>query len=200
MSKVSAPSVQRNQEPIKKVLLEYIYDGGEVLEIGSGSGEHAVYFADNIPDIYWTTSDQKENHENIKAHINESNLKNIEGPHTYKVGVDQFPEGDFDYVFTSNTLHIMSWKDVKSLVKQMGKSLQEGTLVLIYGPFNYNNEFTSESNAKFDLWLKERNQQSGIRNFNDLKIVMEKSHLHFMADHQMPANNRLLVFSKIVKA
>lgn len=192
-----SPSTIRNREPILDILKKYIIGAKKILEIGSGGGEHAVYFSDYFSQATWTTSDQFENHSLIKYRILESKLKNIKGPCQLKVGVDDFPKGVFDYVFTANTLHIMSWKECKALFKLLGKRLREGSVVFFYGPFNYANEFTSESNRQFDNWLKQRQSHSGIRNFEEVQASMNKFGFKLLEDHQMPANNRLLVFERL---
>jgi cyclopropane fatty-acyl-phospholipid synthase-like methyltransferase len=197
MQKKSAPSVERNQRPIRDILAEYLQKSGRLLEIGSGTGEHAIYFGKEFENIQWVTSELKENHMVIKQYLKEAKLINVHGPESLKVGIDDFPRSKFDYVFTANTVHIMSWKENKSLFKLLGKRLREGALVFIYGPFNYRGEFTSKSNEEFDHWLKARDEKSGIRNFEDVLSTMNKYGLKLFNDHEMPANNRLLVFERM---
>lgn len=197
MTKVSSPSVARNREPILNILKQYLTSGGRILEVGSGTGEHAAYMAKNIPKIHWVTSDLKENHRYIKEVLKSERLANVHGPEVFKVGVDDFPKGTFEYVFSANTLHIMSWKEDKSFIKLLGKRLREGSLVFLYGPFNYEGKFTSKSNESFDQWLKDRDPASGIRNFEDVFQSLEKSGFKLLKDHEMPANNRLLVFERL---
>lgn len=195
----NAPSTERNREPIFAVLSKYIGNAeGRLLEIGSGTGQHAVYFGEKFPKLHWVTSDQKENHADIASWLRHAKLKNVHGPETLCIGVDDFPKGKFDYIFTANTLHIMEWKECKSLFKLLGKRLREGSLVFIYGPFNYKGKFTSESNEKFDEWLKERNPKSGIRNFEDVVNSMEKFGFKLLEDAAMPANNRTLIFERLI--
>lgn len=196
VEKISAPSILRNREPILEVLKQYIDHTGRLLEIGSGTGEHAIFLAKHIPKLQWVTSDQKINHQNIKRWLKEAKLSNIHGPEVLKIGKDDFPRGKFDYVFTANTLHIMSWKEDKSFFKLLGKRLREGAKVFIYGPFNYNEKFTSVSNQEFDQWLKERDSKSGIRNFEDVLQSMNKFGFELIHDHTMPSNNRFLVFER----
>ena len=194
---VSAPSVERNRESIKNVLSLYLGDKGRVLEIGSGTGEHAIYFGENFKNHHWVTSDRGENHAVIKEWLKFKKLPNVHGPELLEIGVDDFPKGEFQFIFTANTLHIMSWKEVKSFLKLLGKRMRKGAIVFFYGPFNYNGEFTSESNANFDIWLKDRNEKSGIRNFEDIERLMLKSGFQFLKDHEMPANNRILAFERL---
>ena len=188
----------RNQEPIFHVLKDYIgMSDGRLLEIGSGTAQHAIYIAEKLPNLHWVCSDQVENHANIKIRLQSAKLANIHGPEKLVVGEDDFPgKKPFDYVFTANTLHIMSWKLNKSLFKLLAKRLREGALAFFYGPFNYDNEYTSDSNKAFDEFLKSRDSLSGIRNFEDISRNMEKYGFKLLKDHEMPANNRLLVFRK----
>lgn len=190
-------AADRNKAPIFEVLSQYISTDGRLLEIGSGTAQHAIYIAEKMPKLHWVTSDRPENHEAIKARLKESKISNIHGPEKLVIGEDDFPsKRPFDYVFSANTLHIMSWKEDKTLFKLLGKRLREGSLVFFYGPFNYNQQFTSESNQQFDQDLKLRDPKSGIRNFEDVVQAMEKSGLSLLKDHEMPANNRLLVFER----
>lgn len=188
----------RNQGPILEVLKEVISpDNRKLFEIGSGTAQHAIFMAPHFPDITWTTSDVLSNNKNIKHHLEKANIPNIKGPFEFEVGKDEFPRVPFDLVFTANTFHIMSWKDCKILMKFFGNRLREGSQVIIYGPFNYDGEFTSESNAEFDRTLKERNPQSGIRAFEDVNNNMIKRGFALFKDYEMPANNRMLVYTKL---
>ena len=199
MKKPFAPACERNQQPILEVLKQYNLTEGRLLEVGSGTGQHAVYMAKNFPNLHWVCSDLEENHDGIKSWLKEAKLSNIHGPERFKIGKDDFPgKKPFQYVFTANTLHIMSWKEDKSLFKLLGKRLREGALVFFYGPFNYKGQFTSESNRDFDAWLKEKySSASGIRNFEDILGAMTKFGFKLLSDHEMPANNRMLVFERL---
>jgi cyclopropane fatty-acyl-phospholipid synthase-like methyltransferase len=197
MTLEDSPSVARNKDFILEVLKTYITRGGRLLEIGSGTGEHAVYFAKHFQNLHWVTSELKENHEYITLRLKKAQLPNLHGPELFRAGKDDFSDTrPFDYVFSANTLHIMSWKENKALFKLLGKRLREEALVLFYGPFNYNQTFSSPSNQQFDQWLKERNPQSGIRHFEDVSQNMEKSGFVLLKDQEMPANNRILIFKR----
>jgi cyclopropane fatty-acyl-phospholipid synthase-like methyltransferase len=197
MAKVFSPSVERNKKPILDVLKEYIRDGGRLLEIGSGTGEHALYLGNYFKQLHWITSDVKQNHPHIKENLKGAKLANVHGPELLRVGKDDFPKGGFNYVFSANTLHIMSWKEDKSFFKLLGKRLREGALVFFYGPFNYDGKFTSPSNEKFNQWLKDNDDKSGVRNFEDVLQNMNKAGFKILKDHEMPANNRMLVFERL---
>ena len=199
MPKEFLTAFDRNKDPIIEVLKEVItVDNNRVLEIGSGTGEHAAYFAKNFPNIVWTTSDVLSNHARIKTTLDKAKLANLRGPLAFEVGRDDFPKYNYDIVFTANTFHIMSWKQCKNLIKILGNRLREGSQVIIYGPFNYDGKFTSESNALFDQSLKEQNAAQGIRSFEDVNKSMIKNGFVLFRDYDMPANNRMLVFTRLV--
>ncbi|MCT4640963.1 MAG: class I SAM-dependent methyltransferase [Bacteriovoracaceae bacterium] len=193
----SSPSVLRNSSSILDILKCYEINKGNLLEIGSGTAEHAVLLSKHFKLLKWHTSELKINHKLIKARIEKEGSSNILGPHTFRVGKDDFPRLKFDYVFTANTLHIMSWKECKAMFKLLGKRLRQEALVFIYGPFNYNGEFSSPSNETFDQWLKDKDIKSGIRNFEDVSHQMSKNGFELVFDHEMPANNRTLVFRRL---
>lgn len=199
MEKPFSPACERNQQPILEVLQQYISpdDSIRLLEIGAGTGQHAVYLAPKFPNMHWIVSDVKYHHPGIKQWLKGAAQPNIHGPETLQVGKDDFPgKRPYDAVFSANTLHIMSWKLDKTMFKMLGKRLREGCLVFFYGPFNYDGKYISESNREFDEFLKSRDDKSGIRNFEDVVASMEKNDFALLKDHEMPANNRLIVFRK----
>ena len=190
-------SSDRNKEPIAKILQLYLSGKGRLLEIGSGDGTHALHIAPLHLDTQWVTSEKQEQLELLQDILKAAQQKNVHGPEKLEIGSDDFPKGQFDYVFTANTLHIMSWKEVKTLIKLLGKRLREGSLVFFYGPFNYGGTFTAESNREFDQWLKSQAPHRGIRNFEDILAQMEKVGFKLLQDHEMPVNNHLLVFERL---
>ncbi len=187
---------QRNKGPILEVLKQYLQKG-RLLEIGTGCAEHAIFFAKNFPEIQWVTSDRLDWHREISQTLKKAQIKNLHGPELLEIGQNDFPKGGFNYLYSSNTLHIMSWKENKTFFKLLSKRLREGALVFFYGPFNYNGKFTSPSNESFDQHLKLRNEKSGIRNFEDIVSQMKKGGFEIIDDHEMPANNRTLVFQRL---
>jgi cyclopropane fatty-acyl-phospholipid synthase-like methyltransferase len=198
MNKESSSACDRNKDPILSVLKDVITeDNKRVLEIGTGSAQHAVYFAKNLKDIVWTTSDVASKHTKIRSVLDEAKLPNLRGPLAFEIGEDDFPKYNYDIVFTANTFHIMNWKKCKNLMKILGNRLREGSQVIIYGPFNYDGKFTSESNALFDQWLKDQDPQKGIRSFEDINKNMTKNGFVLFKDYEMPANNRMLVFTRL---
>lgn len=198
MTKPFSAACDRNKDPILGVLKEHItHDHKRVLEIGSGTGQHAVYFAGHFPFLEWYPSDVKSQHAGMLEWFKEFRIPNIMSPLKFEIGKDEFPKLKFDVVFTANTLHIMHWKECKTLIKMLGHRLREGSLAMIYGPFNYNGEFTSESNREFDQTLKSRDPLSGIRSFEDVNNNMVKNGFELLEDHEMPANNRMLVYRRL---
>ncbi len=198
MEKPYSAACDRNKEPIQEVLQEVILPSDRrLLEIGSGTGQHAVYLAPFFPQLEWYPTDLTPNLAGMNLWFSEAKIPNIQKPQRLDVSRDDFPKLKFDVVFTANTLHIMHWKDCKSFMKLLGKRLRENSRAVFYGPFKYNGEFTSQSNADFDQRLKERDPLSGIRSFEDIVNNMEKNGFEFISDNEMPANNRMLVFNRL---
>lgn len=186
-------SCERNKEPILAILREVFVRPGNILEIGSGTGQHAVHFGAALPHLNWQTSDLPENQPGIRAWLDEANLSNVMPPLTLDVH-GKWPAGQFDGIFTANTLHIIDWEGGQKLIRRAAELLSADGMLAIYGPFNYGGAFTSDSNARFEQWLKDRNPVSGIRDFEAVCDCAERSALKLTADHAMPANNRLLIF------
>lgn len=189
---------ERNKAPILHVLLENIYPTDRrVLEIGAGTGQHAIYFAQKFPQVEWFPSDLPANMLGLNMAFSDARVKNIQKPVRLDVSRDDFPKVKFDVVFTANTLHIMHWKDCKAFMKLLGHRLREDSRAIFYGPFKYNGEFTSPSNALFDETLKTRDPLSGIRAFEDINGNMVKNGFALVEDYEMPANNRTLVYRRL---
>jgi len=199
LNKPYAESCEQNREPILSVIQPLLARSKAVLEIGSGTGQHAVYFAQGMPQLVWHTSDQAEHHPGIHCWLEEADLENTQLPLELDVSQPVWPEMVIDSVFTANTLHIMSWQHVEKLFAGVGRILPNNGQLLIYGPFNYNNNYTSNSNREFDGWLKSRDPLSGIRNFEDVNALAEQAGMRLMNDYAMPANNRILYWEKINK-
>ena len=162
-----------------------------MLEVGSGTGQHAVHFAKEMPWLTWQCSELQENLSGLEMWITEAGLSNLPPPINIDVSNSSLvPE--FDVVYTANTLHIMSIEQVNNFFKLLGISVGTIKDVLIYGPFNYENKYTSHSNREFDQWLKTRNPSSGIRNFEEIHAMATSNGFKLKKDESMPANNRLL--------
>ncbi|TQV89204.1 DUF938 domain-containing protein [Aliikangiella coralliicola] len=191
-----AESCERNQQPILAKIKSLLVPKDKVLEIGSGTGQHAVFFAQNLPEITWYTSDLPENHAGIQAWISDANLDNVVQPFPLDLLNDSLPEEKFNCIFSANTAHIMPWAAVEKMYQCAGEVLLSGGLLILYGPFNYQGEYTSESNRRFDQWLKSRFSHQGIRNFEALQDLARNNSLSLRHDYEMPANNRILVWQR----
>ena len=177
---------ERNRAPILAVLKRIFSKTKLVLEIGSGTGQHAAYFAPELPHLTWQASDRAENLADIRQWV----------ANPIEIDVDKpFPKVDADAVFTANTCHIMSWPQVERLFEEVGGMSSVKTFCL-YGPFNYGGKHTSESNARFDAMLRGRDPASGIRDSEAISALAGKSGFRLAEDNAMPANNRLLVFRR----
>jgi SAM-dependent methyltransferase len=195
MVTASAPATERNRDPILAVLREHFAGCRRVLEIGSGTGQHAVYFAAAMPQLQWQTSDLLDNHGGIQAWIDASTLNNVLPPLALDVGdPDSWPTQHFDAVFSANTLHIISWPQVQALFANLPRVLADGALLVVYGPFNVGGQFTSPSNADFDVWLRNEDPRRGIRDLEAVQLLAAQAGLSLLADVEMPANNRCLVW------
>lgn len=187
---------EQNKDPILAVLREVFASHKKILEIGSGTGQHAVYFAHALPHLVWQTSDLPENHPGIRLWLNESGLTNVLAPLVLDVAQRSWPIEKVDGIFSANAIHIMSWRCVQKMFEGIGRVLEPGGAACLYGPFNYGGSYTSESNARFDAWLKMRDPESGVRNFEDVDALAQAQGLHLVKDYPMPANNRSLVWEK----
>ncbi|MDP1899004.1 MAG: DUF938 domain-containing protein [Rubrivivax sp.] len=197
MDKPYSESCEQNREPILTVLRAAFADRHRVLEIGSGTGQHAVYFAAELPHLVWQTADVRAHHPGVHAWLNEAALPNVLPPLELDVNQSQWHSGRYDAVFSANTLHIMGWPEVERFFAGVGTVLEPGGVLVVYGPFNYNGQFTSESNARFDAWLKARDPASGVRDFEAVDALARAQGLVLQHDIAMPANNRSLVWQRM---
>jgi SAM-dependent methyltransferase len=180
---------ERNREPILAVLKRVFADRRRVLEIGSGTGQHAAYFAPELPHLVWQPSDVAANLPGIREWV--------AAPPPLELDVERpFPAVDADAVFSANTSHIMSWPQVEKMFAGIGALLPQGGVFALYGPFNYGGRHTSESNARFDEMLRKRDPASGLRDAEAVVSLARRHGLALSEDNAMPANNRLLVFRR----
>lgn len=191
-----SPSSEENKHVILEVIHKWLNNSKTVLEIASGTGQHAVHYAEKMPYLTWQTSDLLESHPGIDLWIKESGLTNIHPPLKINVSEDNWPEETYDAVYSANSFHIMSKENVVDFFNHVSKVLNSAGLVIIYGPFNYNGQFTSPSNANFDIWLKQRNENSGIKDFEFCNDLALKTGLKLVDDIDMPQNNRILIWTK----
>ncbi|OUR61451.1 methylase [Colwellia sp. 39_35_sub15_T18] len=199
MNKPFSQACENNKQPILNILTTVFSSTKHVLEIGSGTGQHAVFFGQQLPDLTWQTSDLPINHQGINLWLDEAALANVQRPIVIDLNKPwPMPNNNLpvDGLYTANTLHIISWPLVVNFFQGIEQNLAPKASVCIYGPFNYQGKFTSESNANFDLWLKDRDINSGIRDIEAILLLATSAGLTLVDDHAMPANNRLLVFSK----
>ena len=187
---------ENNQQAIFTILERVFVDAKSVLEIGSGTGQHASYFAPRLPHLIWQTSDQAEYHPGINAWLDAASAENLRRPLSLNVDMPEWPIATVDAVFSANTCHIMSWASVVNMFQQLAGVLSAGGTLAIYGPFNYDGQFTSSSNANFDQWLKQRGPQQGIRDFEAVDKLANEAGMSLLEDNGMPANNRLLVWRR----
>ena len=195
MEKPHSPACERNREPILGVLREYFSDRRNVLEIGSGTGQHAVHFAAALPQLIWQSSDRAESLPGIRAWLDEAALPNTPAPLEFDVN-DSWPAGPFDAVFSANTLHIMAWPEVQRLFAQLPAVTTGDAVLIIYGPFNEQGRYSSDSNAAFDQWLKARGAHMAIRDAEAVDALADTAGFRRLADIAMPANNRCRVWQR----
>lgn len=190
-----SPSCERNKSVILEQLLPFLSSVSSVLEIGSYSGQHALHFCPLVPNLTWQPSDQlgilSELNKNIELH----KTSNLNSAIKLDVAVAaDWPEQTFDLIYSANTLHIMSWQHVVAMFKYLPKCLNKNSYLCIYGPFKYNGQYTSESNADFQQWLQNRDLMSGIRDFEQINQLATSIGLKLIQDIAMPANNQLLIW------
>ncbi|MDH3439542.1 MAG: class I SAM-dependent methyltransferase [Gammaproteobacteria bacterium] len=191
-----APAARRNQGVILAVLADEFRDARSVLEIGSGTGQHAVHFAAALPGLQWQTSDRKSNHDGINAWITSAKLGNVAPPLDLDVLQTSELRGEYDAVYSANTAHIMSIAAVLRMFELVGRILPADGLFCLYGPFNIDGKFTSESNEQFDRSLRMQDPDMGIRDLTELDQLAARCGLVQVRRYAMPANNMLVVWQK----
>ncbi len=193
-----SPSSERNKDPILEKLKTHLQNSSSVLEIGSGSGQHAIHFTKHLKHLDWQCSELPD----FLNALNDNISSFSEHRFTKAIALNVTDEtawrslSSIDCLYTANTLHIMSWQSVIALFNNL-KHLPNLNTLAIYGPFKYQGKFTSASNQEFDLWLKARDKNSGIRNIEDIEKVAQKAGFSLQVDHTMPANNQLLIWKKV---
>jgi cyclopropane fatty-acyl-phospholipid synthase-like methyltransferase len=195
ISKPFSESSEQNKHVIFEKIKPYLADGLEVLEIGSGTGQHAIHFASAVPGLVWQTSDLVENLPAIKAWIRDSQLTNLPDPIELDVSSGWINKS-YDLIYSANTFHIMSQIQVEYCLSRCTACLKPKAHLIVYGAFNYNGKYTSTSNEQFDRWLKSRDPQSGIKHFEWINQLASESGLRLVSDTAMPANNRILIWQR----
>lgn len=196
MERPYSQSCDNNKAPILAVLQRVFDQSHCVLEIGSGTGQHAVYMAPRLPHLQWQPTDRELNLPGIRQWCDDFPADNIKKPLVFDIHRDAWPVASCDAVFSANTAHIMPWEVTALMIKRVAEALPTGGIFALYGPFNYSGHFTCESNEQFDSWLKQQNPQQGIRHFEEVNEIAAREGLNLFEDNPMPANNRLLVWVK----
>ena len=189
-------AAENNKEAIASEIIPWLETSRSVLEIGSGTAQHAVYFAELLPHLVWQCSDQVPYHAGITQRIELSQLRNLPPVIELEAMSFKWPELEFDAAFTANTAHIMPWEAVEATIEGVSRSLSVEGVLLWYGPFNIKGQFTSQSNADFDRYLKAQAAHMGIRDRGDMQSQAHQNGLDLVKTASMPANNQLLVFQK----
>jgi SAM-dependent methyltransferase len=199
---------ERNKGPILEILVGAFARSRSVLEIGSGTGQHAAHFAAHLPHLIWQPSDTGDYLPGLCERIATEWLTrkppvgalegapNLRPPLELDVRHQPWPVAPVDAIFTANTLHIMGWAAVQDLFRGVGAVTSASAVVCIYGPFRYGGRYTSASNAEFDRFLRSRDPESGIRDFEEVNTLSSQNGLSLLADHAMPANNQLIIWHK----
>lgn len=195
MIKPFSQACENNKQPILAQLKSVLANAKTVLEVGSGTGQHSVYFAQQLPHLQWYSSDRAINHEGIYLWHREVNLTNLHTPLELDLN-NAWPIDKVDAIYTANTFHIVSWQLVEHFFAGVKQHLNDQGIVCIYGPFKYKGEFTSQSNNDFNRFLIERDPLSGIRDFAAVELLAKQAELTLISDIAMPANNQLLIFKR----
>ena len=188
---------ERNKGPILEVLRPAFADRTQVLEIGSGTGQHAVYFAAHLTYLTWHPTEQLAYLADLASRVKLEGTRNLRPPTVLDVKQSIWPLRSVDAVYSANTLHIMGWAEVEAMFRGVDAVLSPHGVVCIYGPFRYAGRYTSDSNRDFDLMLQERDPLSGLRDLTEVGALAGRHALRLRVDHDLPANNRLLEFVRI---
>lgn len=197
MVKPVSEACEQNKQDILQIIRPQFSSSKTVLEIGSGTGQHAVYFAQHLPHLQWQTSDRQENLSGIRAWLAESDRENLPPPLVLDVDEQDWGLGQFDGIFSANTTHIMAWPQVIRLFAHVSKHLTHVGRFCLYGPFN-SNGFTSDSNESFHHWLQQRDADMGLREISDLQNTAEDCGLFLLEQVEMPVNNKILIWGNKV--
>ena len=192
------PHVARNREPIRDVLKRVLPKQGLVLEIASGSGEHAAYFAQNLPGLRWQPTDANfEMFESIAAHRAAAGVANLLAPHHLDVTSERWPVEQADAIVCCNMIHISPWAATEGLIAGAGRTLPRGGVLYLYGPYKIDGRHTAPSNQDFDASLRARNRLWGVRDLADVSRLAERHGLALGETVPMPANNLSVIFRRV---
>ncbi len=192
----SSEACERNKGPILAILARVLTGPRLVLEIGAGTGQHAVHFARHLPELTWQPTERREWLEPLAERIRREGPPNLRAPLELDVSATAWPLESADVVYSANTLHIMAWHEVEAFFRGVGRVLAQGGHLAVYGPFRFHGDYTSASNAEFDAYLRSRDPASGIRDFEAVDALAAAEQLQLDANHAMPANNQLLLWQR----
>lgn len=195
-TKPFSQACENNKVPILNVIASYFNAGDCVMEIGSGTGQHALYFCQQLADVNWIPCEVPENMDTLKAGLSGEKLSNLMSAQIVDVRQKKWSERGLDGMFSANCLHIMPEAFNADFFRGAGEVLKQSAILCVYGPFKYQSEFTSDSNARFDLWLKDRDPLSGIRDFEKINQLAKENAFELIEDRAMPANNQCLIWRK----
>ncbi len=190
---------ERNKDPILAILASVLTGPARVLEIGAGTGQHAVHFARHLPQLEWLPTEQRDGLAALAERVRREGPPNLRAPLELEVTETVWPLEPADVVYCANTLHIMSWPEIEAFFRGVGRVLVPGGVLAIYGPFRFAGAYTSQSNAEFDIYLRQRDPASGIRDFEAVDALAAAERLQLAANHAMPANNQLLLWRRAGK-
>jgi hypothetical protein len=188
---------ENNKQPILECITGIFTSPGTILEIGTGTGQHAVHFASALPHLVWQPSDRPGATGHCLGRFKEAALANLLPPVSLDVASESWPIESPDGAYSANTAHIMAWEEVEAMFAGLGKRLATGMPFCLYGPFSYGGSHTSDSNRQFDHHLRFQAPHMGIRDMDDLLKLADKVGFRLESDHEMPANNRCLVWRKL---
>ena len=200
MNKPFVQACENNKYAIADALQHYLRNVENVLEIGSGTGQHITYFAERFPDVFWQPSDLAINHAGISAWTAVSGVSNVGAPVELDISAPQWPQlsaTPISAIYLSNVVHIIESSLIDQLFNHLARALQANGLVFMYGPFNYAGRFTSEGNRRLDAWLKAQHEDFGVRDFESVDQLARAHGLSLLDDLTMPANNRLLIWRAV---
>ncbi|MCP4934716.1 MAG: DUF938 domain-containing protein [bacterium] len=190
-------SSESNKQPILSILRDVLADTKTMLEIGSGTGQHAVFFAKQLPHLMWQPSEQAQNIDMLSLRLEAHAPANVRKPVVVDVADEPWRVQPVDAVYAANCAHIMSWGHVEKMFRGLDGVLKPGGHLILYGPYKYGGNFTSSSNAQFEQWLKGNDPLSGIRDFEKVDELARMIGLTLLGDHQMPTNNQCLVWQRM---
>jgi cyclopropane fatty-acyl-phospholipid synthase-like methyltransferase len=196
MEYVVSDAAERNKEPILQIIAPVLSQTRRLLEIGSGTGTHALLFAARLPHLTWQPTDTGEYLPVLRERLKREGGANLLPVIELDVRNHPWPVEEVDAIYSANTFHIMSWSSVHDFFEGVGTTLCKNGLLCVYGPFRYGDRYTSDSNAKFDRFLQNRDPDSGLRDAYEVDKLARERNLELLTDHAMPANNQLRIWQR----